>query len=168
MSGLGSPATGWLTPQRLGWLVAVGVLVVDQLTKWWILAAVMDPPRAIAVAPFFNIVLVFNRGVSFGMFGTAPGWMPWLLTAFALAIAAGLGVWLRRVRGRWLGVALGLIIGGALGNVIDRLRFGAVVDFLDFHAAGYHWPAFNVADSGITVGVAVLLLDALKSPQRSS
>jgi signal peptidase II len=106
---------------------------------------------------------VFNRGVSFGMFGAAPHWMPWLLLGFAAAVAGGLGFWLMRARNRWLGAGLGLVIGGAIGNAIDRVRLGAVVDFLDVHAAGYHWPAFNVADSAITVGVLLLLFDSLKS-----
>jgi signal peptidase II len=97
------------------------------------------------------------------MFGAAPHWMPWLLLGFALAVAGGLGVWLMRARNRWLGAGLGLVIGGAIGNAIDRVRLGAVVDFLDVHAAGYHWPAFNVADSAITVGVLLLLFDSLKS-----
>ena len=163
----GAPAGSGLTPRRLGLLIAIAALVLDQLSKWWILTVVMAPPRPVVLAPFFDIVLVFNRGVSFGMFGAAPGWMPWLLFGFALAVAGGLGVWLMRARNRWLGAGLGMVIGGAIGNAIDRLRFGAVVDFLDLHAAGYHWPAFNVADSAITVGVGLLLLDALKSRPRN-
>ena len=154
---------GGMTPRRLGLLVALAALVLDQLVKWWVLAVLMAPPRPIVVAPFFNLVLVFNRGVSFGMFGAAPAWMPWILFGFALAVAAGLGVWLMRAQYRWLATGLGLVIGGAIGNAIDRVRFGAVIDFIDVHAAGYHWPAFNVADSAITVGVGLLLLDALKS-----
>jgi signal peptidase II len=156
-------AGGGLSPRRLGLLLAVAVLVLDQLSKWWIMTVVMAPPKPVVLAPFFNIVLVFNRGVSFGMFGAAPHWMPWLLLGFALAVAGGLGVWLMRARNRWLGAGLGLVIGGAIGNAIDRVRLGAVVDFLDVHAAGYHWPAFNVADSAITVGVLLLLFDSLKS-----
>ena len=94
--------------------------------------------------------------------------MPWLLSGLALAVVVALGFWLRRVAHPLVGVALGLIIGGALGNVIDRVRFGAVVDFLDFHALGYHWPAFNVADSAICVGAALLLVDGLLAPRRQS
>ena len=150
-------------PRRLGLSVLLATVVLDQLSKWWILTDLMVPPRRIPLASFLDLVLVYNRGVSFGMFGAAPHWMRWVLTGLALAVAAGLGAWLMRTQDRMLAVGLGLVIGGAIGNVIDRLRFGAVVDFLDFHVAGWHWPAFNVADSAITVGVALLLLDALKS-----
>ena len=156
-------AGGGLSPRGLGVLLAVAALVLDRLSKWWILTVLMAPPKPVVLAPFFNIVLVFNRGVSFGMFGAAPDWMPLLLLGFAAAVAGGLGFWLMRARNRWLGAGLGLVIGGAIGNGIDRVRLGAVVDFLDVHAAGYHWPAFNIADSAITVGVLLLLLDTLKS-----
>jgi signal peptidase II len=124
--------------------------------------------HAVAVTPFLNLVVVWNRGVSFGMFASAAALMPWLLSGLALAVVVALGFWLRRVAHPLTGVALGLIIGGALGNVIDRVRFGAVVDFLDFHALGYHWPAFNVADSAICVGAALLLVDGLLAPRRQS
>jgi signal peptidase II len=153
---------------RLGFALAGLVIVLDQLSKWWVLDAMAGPPRVVAVAPFLNLVLVMNRGVSFGMFSAAPDWLPCLLAGFAVLISAALAFWMRRVRERLLAAGLALVIGGALGNVIDRFRFGAVVDFLDFHAAGYHWPAFNVADSAITVGVGLLLLDALKSPSRTT
>lgn len=147
---------------RLAISLAAVVLVVDQLTKWWILADVMNPPRILEVTSFFNLVLVWNRGISFGFFGTGGPWQAWLLAAFGTVIAGGLLVWLQRAgMPRLPSIGIGLIVGGALGNVIDRLRHGAVVDFLDFHAGGYHWPAFNVADSAITVGVAALLLDAV-------
>ena len=142
-------------------VLAAIVLVLDQATKWWILSLVMQPPRSIAVTPFFNLVLVWNRGVTFGLFDGNSQIGPWLLVALSLAIVAGLVVWLRRVEGVWPVYAIGLIIGGAIGNAVDRLRLGAVVDFLDLYAAGYHWPAFNLADSAIVVGVAVLIIDGL-------
>lgn len=146
---------------RLGYAVAAAIVLADQLSKWWILAAVMDPPREIALLPFFNLILAWNRGVSFGFLGEL-GWIgPWLLSGLAIAIVIALTVWLSRLSDRYNAISIGLIIGGALGNVIDRLRFGAVVDFLDVHAAGYHWPAFNLADSAITVGVAFLLIESL-------
>lgn len=144
---------------RFGLLLAGLVIVLDQLSKWMVLDLVMDPPRIIPVTPFFNIVYVWNRGASFGLLNVDSPWMPWLLSGFALVVAAGLVVWLRRVEGRFMAAGLGLVIGGALGNVIDRARFGAVFDFLDFF--GEYWPAFNLADSGITVGVAMLLFDSL-------
>jgi signal peptidase II len=153
---------------RLGLLIALPVVVLDQISKWWILTEVMDPPKTIAVTGFFNLVLVWNRGVSFGLFDSNSAWGPVLLTALALAIAAGLVVWLRRAGSRLAAAAIGLVLGGAIGNVIDRVRFGAVADFLDFHAAGYHWPAFNVADSAISVGVGLLLYDGLFESRRKS
>lgn len=146
----------------LGLILGVVVLALDQATKWLILTKVMDPPRIIAVTDFFNLVLVWNRGISFGLLGGSSGWQPWLLAAFGTVVAGGLLVWLHRASlGRLPSVGVGLIVGGALGNVIDRLRFGAVVDFLDFHLGGWHWPAFNVADTAITIGVAALVLDAI-------
>lgn len=145
----------------LGLVVAALLIVLDQATKWWIMAVVMQPPRIIPVTPFFNLVMGWNRGISFGLFDGDSALNVWILPLVALAIVAALVVWLRRVQGAWLASAIGLVIGGAIGNVVDRLRFGAVADFLDFHVAGYHWPAFNAADSGITVGVAMLVLDSL-------
>ncbi|MGH6897272.1 MAG: signal peptidase II [Geminicoccaceae bacterium] len=150
---------------RLGLVVAALVIVLDQVSKVAILT-LLD--RAIAVTPFLNLVVVWNPGVSFGMFASAGALMPWLLSGLALAVAVALGFWLRQAEHPLAGIALGLIIGGALGNVIDRVRFGAVVDFLDFHALGYHWPAFNVADSAICVGAALLLVDGLLAPRRQS
>ncbi len=146
---------------RLGLIVAALVILFDQATKWWIVAVVMQVPRIIPLTPFFNLVMGWNRGVSFGLFDGDSAINVWILPLVALAIVVALVVWLRRVQGVWLAFAIGLVIGGALGNVVDRLRFGAVADFLDFHVAGYHWPAFNLADTGITVGVAMLVLDSL-------
>lgn len=153
---------------RLGLLVALPVILVDQLTKWWILSALSDPPYSVVVTGFFNLVLVWNRGVSFGMFNLTADWGPFLLSGLAIFISICLVIWLRRVESRLVATALGLVLGGALGNVIDRFVHGAVVDFLDFHAAGHHWPAFNVADSAITVGVALLLYDSLFEGRKAS
>jgi signal peptidase II len=150
---------------RLGLVVAGLVILLDQLSKLAILT-LLD--HAVAVTPFLNLVVVWNRGVSFGMFASAGALMPWLLSGLALAVVVALGFWLRCVEHPLIGAALGLIMGGALGNVIDRARFGAVVDFLDFHALGYHWPAFNVADSAICIGAALLLVDGLLAPRRQS
>ena len=150
---------------RLGLAVAGLVVVLDQLTKWAILAWL---DRAIALTPFFNLVVVWNRGVSFGMFDSDGALAPWLLSGLALAVVALLLGWLRRVDHPLTAAGLGLIIGGAVGNVIDRVRFGAVIDFLDFHALGWHWPAFNVADSAICVGAGLLLFDGLLMRRRHS
>ncbi|MDA0702360.1 MAG: signal peptidase II [Proteobacteria bacterium] len=144
---------------RRGLALAALVLLLDQASKWWILTDVMAPPRVIEVTGFFNLVLVWNPGISFGMFGGGEG--RWLLAGLAVAIAAALVVWIARTLRPWLALALGLVVGGALGNALDRVFHGEVVDFLDFHLAGAHWPAFNLADSAITVGVIVMLVDSL-------
>ena len=152
-----------MTPFRAGSLIVVAMIVFDQLSKWWILSVVMQPPQRIPVTGFFDLVLVMNRGVSFGMLGGAPGRVSIGLIVFAIFLAVGLSIWMWRAETMLLGLSLGLVVGGAIGNVIDRIRFGAVVDFLDFYVGTYHWPAFNVADSAITVGVILLILDSLKS-----
>lgn len=145
----------------LGLIVATLVVLFDQAAKWWIIEVVMRPPQVIEVTPFFNLVMAWNRGVSFGMFAHEAEIMPYVLVGVAVAIVAMLWRWLMRADRPFPAVCLGLVIGGALGNVVDRLRFGAVADFLDFHIGGMHWPAFNVADSAITVGVLLLLADSL-------
>jgi signal peptidase II len=146
---------------RLGLAVAAIVMVLDQISKWWIITAVMQPPRVIEVTSFFNLVMAWNRGVSFSLFTHDAEFMPYVLVAVALGIVVFLLSWLRRADRAFLAFAIGMVIGGALGNVIDRLRFGEVADFLDFHVLGYHWPAFNVADTGISVGVALIVIDGL-------
>lgn len=146
----------------LGLTIAGLVVVLDQLTKWWILEHVMQPiPHVVEVTPFFNLVLAWNPGVSFGMFSNETAVMPYILSAVALAIVVVLVGWLRSADRMLVALSIGMIIGGAIGNVVDRLRFGAVADFLDFHAFGWHFWAFNVADTGISVGVALLILDGL-------
>lgn len=150
-----------MSPHRtFGLGLAAVVLVLDQATKWWMLEVVgiaLRPP--IEVTPFFNLVMVWNRGVSFGLFAHEAEVMPYVLSGVAVAISAALLVWLARAERRWIAAAIGLVVGGAVGNVIDRLRFGAVADFFDVHVAGWHWPAFNVADAAIVVGVGMILLD---------
>jgi lipoprotein signal peptidase len=148
----------------------VAVLALDQVTKAMALAS-LDPAAGggpVAVTPFFNLVLVWNTGVSFGMLAGAGGASPWILVGLALLIAGVVAVWLARERRTLPRVALWLVLAGALGNVIDRVRFGAVVDFLDFHLAGYHWPAFNVADSAIVIGAGLLILDGLLGRQTTT
>ena len=145
---------------RLGLAVASVIVIADQIIKWWAIGLLADQPYGIEVLPFFNLILVWNQGISFGIFG--GGLLPpWLLGAVAIAVALALVIWLRQAESRLLAATIGLVIGGALGNVVDRFRFGAVADFLDFHWAGYHWPAFNLADAAISVGVVILILDAL-------
>ncbi|MGE5537403.1 MAG: signal peptidase II [Gemmatimonas sp.] len=152
------PAASYVTA-----LVTAAIIVAaDQATKRWMLANIFEPPRRITLAPFLDFVPVWNRGITFGLFNTDGSAQPIVFTAVALVIVAVLLVWLRQVRRWWVAAAIGAVLGGALGNMADRLRFGAVVDFIDFHVAGWHWWAFNVADSAICVAVALLALDALK------
>ena len=152
-----------MRPVPLGLLVAVIAIGADQVTKWWILASVMDPPRIINVTPFFNVVLVWNRGISFGMFSNESMAGVWILSFLALIIVGFLFNWLRKAESKRVAVSLGLIIGGALGNVIDRAVHSAVLDFLDFYIGSVRWPAFNAADSFITVGAILLIVDSLFS-----
>ena len=151
---------------RFGLWIAAAVILLDQATKWLIHDVVMVPPRSIPVTDFFNIVMVWNRGVSFGLFDNDSVWTPMLLSLLAVGISIVLMVWLRRAEGKWLALSLGMVIGGAVGNVIDRAVWRAVFDFLDFHVAGYHWPAFNVADTAITVGVVMILAEGLFAKDR--
>ncbi len=139
------------------------VLIADQISKWWIVDHVMVRPRVIEVTPFFNIVMTWNRGVTFGMLASDGETTRWLLIVLSLAVVGVLLVWLARTAARLPAFALAAVIGGALGNVIDRLNYGKVADFLDFHLAGWHWPAFNLADSAIVCGVGLLLLDTFTS-----
>jgi len=149
-------------PRTWRWFVlSAAVVLADQLVKWVILKHFASGEQR-EVTEFFNLVLVFNRGAAFSLFAQAPGWQTPLLTVFALAAAAVVSVFiLRNPRKKMFCLGLALILGGALGNVIDRLRFGHVVDFVDLHAFGWHWPAFNVADSAITIGAVLLVLEGL-------
>lgn len=153
------PASSALCVRRAAFAVAASVLAADQASKWWIVHRLMPPPRGFEITSFFNIVMVWNRGVTFGMFGMGGGVTRWILVGVTLAVVALLVVWLARIRRPWPGLALGAVIGGALGNLLDRLIYGKVTDFLDFHVFGWHWPAFNLADSAIVCGVGALLLD---------
>lgn len=150
---------------RLGLLIAAFIVALDQASKWWLLELMGRDPRVIEVTSFFNLVLGLNRGVSFGMFDSAE-MGPWPFLLLAAAITVALLLWLAKAGQRWTAAALGLIIGGAVGNAIDRVRFGGVVDFLDFHAFGRHWPAFNVADSAICIGVIMILIESLLARRR--
>jgi len=144
------------------WLaLAAAVCAADFATKAWVLAT-LHLHESRPVTGFFNLVLVMNPGASFGFLAGAGGWQRWFFIVLALAISVWLVAMLHQhARERLLPFAMALILGGALGNVIDRVRFGAVVDFLDFHAAGRHWPAFNLADSAIVLGVALMVWHAL-------
>jgi signal peptidase II len=146
-----------------GLVAAVLAAALDQLSKAAVLAyfagRVLGDHEV--VTSFFNLTLTYNRGISFGLFNEGAGLNVLVFSLAAAAIVVLLVFWLSRVESPFLAVAIGLIIGGAIGNVTDRIRLGAVVDFLDFHAGSLHWPAFNVADSAICIGVAAMLLDGL-------
>ena len=151
------------TLSRLGSISTTffGAITLDVATKWLMLNVVMVPPSVIEITPFFNLTLGFNTGVSFGMFQAPFAERPLLLILAQAIIVAGLLVWASRSKSRLDRFCLGLIAGGATGNIIDRLSRGAVTDFLDVHAAGWHWPAFNMADAAITAGVLTLVFGAL-------
>ena len=140
--------------------IAASVIAIDQLSKFAVLS-VLDPYQGISVTPFLNLVLVLNTGITFGFFASDDSLTRWTLIVLALIISLILVRWLATAGGRYVGAALGMIIGGALGNVIDRLVHKAVVDFFDFHLYAWHWPAFNIADSAITIGVALFVLSSL-------
>ena len=146
------------------WLWLAGVLVLlDQISKWVVLGT-LQPGETRYVAPFWNWVLTFNPGAAFSFLSDAGGWQRWFFTLLALGVSGWIVVMLRQHRNEFrLSLALTLVLGGAVGNVIARLRFGAVVDFIQWHVAGYYWPAFNLADSAICLGAALLLLDQLRS-----
>jgi signal peptidase II len=149
------------------WLgLALLVIVLDRITKY-IVQQTFALHESIEVTPFFNLVFVYNRGAAFSFLSDAGGWQRGLFIAIALTASVWIAWLLRKHAGQTLFCfALSLILGGAIGNVIDRVLFGAVVDFLDFHAGGYHWPAFNVADMGISCGAALLIWDALTTKDK--
>lgn len=153
--------------QRWALLLIVVIAVLDQITKQIMIGLVFEPPRVIEVTSFFNLVPVRNTGVSFGLFGTDTELARWALVGVAVVIMIALLIWLIRAGSKYITVALVLVIGGAVSNVIDRALSGAVIDFLDFHAFGVHWPAFNFADSVIVLGTAMLLYDGLFGPARA-
>jgi signal peptidase II len=153
--------------QRWALIFIVVVAVLDQISKQIMIGLVFEPPRVIEITTFFNLVPVRNTGISFGLFGGNSELARWVLVAIAVAIMIALLIWLFRAGSKYITIALVLVIGGAASNVIDRTISGAVIDFLDFHAFGVHWPAFNFADSVIVLGTAMLLYDGLFGPARA-
>jgi signal peptidase II len=151
------------------WLgISVAVIVLDQVTKA-LIARTFAPHESVEITPFFNMVLVYNRGAAFSLLADAGGWQRGLFIAIAIVASLWIARLLRRHAAETLFcLALSLVLGGAIGNVIDRVHAGAVLDFLDFHAFGYHWPAFNVADIAISCGAVLLVWDALKPKKRAA
>ncbi len=145
----------------LGLIIAIAVIVIDQLSKYYILHEFLGVNAYVALTEWFSVVRAWNTGVSFSMLNNYGNVGAWLLSALAIAIVLMLFHWLRKEDNRVTQMALGMIMGGALGNVIDRVRFGAVFDFLDFSIGEAHWPAFNAADSFICIGAAVIIAQAV-------
>jgi signal peptidase II len=145
-------------------LPALIVVLLDQASKWSI-TNILEPYHVVSIIPgFFNLVLVQNRGVAFGILGNSSSALAFYLllgaTLVAIVVVFLFFYWARKDQ-KWLTIGLALILGGAVGNLIDRIRLGYVIDFLDFHLKGYHWPAFNIADSAVTVGALWLLLNII-------
>ncbi len=150
------------------WLaVAALVVLLDQLSKWWITQHLLVF-EVRHLLPVFDLTLIYNEGAAFSLLSEAGGWQRWFFIALALLILGVLWVWLRRLRAGPVSEALGiaLVMGGALGNLIDRIRIGHVIDFLDFHLGGWHWPAFNIADAAISLGVVLLIVATVRSGGR--
>ncbi len=154
----------------MGWLALAAVVVVlDQSTKA-LASRFLELHQPLPVLPFLNLTLVHNPGAAFSLLSDAGGWQRWFFTGVALIVSAVIVWWLRRLprEEKWQGTALALVLGGALGNVWDRLQLGYVVDFIDVYYRDWHWPAFNVADSAITVGAVLLIADSFRRPGRAS
>lgn len=148
-----------------GMALAISIAVVDRLSKWAILYWVDLPARRkIEITPFFDLTMVWNPGISYGLLPARSAWAVAVLVTFAVTVTAALTVWLARIQHRLLAVAVALVIGGAVGNAYDRAVYGAVADFFSFHAFGYYWYVFNVADVAIVLGVILLLWDSVFGP----
>ncbi|MCP4394077.1 MAG: signal peptidase II [Alphaproteobacteria bacterium] len=146
---------------RIGLIVAFIATLIDQITKWWFMEVFLKPPtNYVHIMPSLNIVKAWNKGISFSMFSSEGDVGRWVLVALSLSITIWLLTWLRKEKDKYTLVALGLIIGGAVGNMIDRIRIGAVADFIDVYYGTYHWPAFNGADSFIFIGAAIILISS--------
>jgi len=154
-------------PKPTHWYGLAGlVIVLDQLSKWVVLENI-GLGETIYVAPFWNWVLTWNPGAAFSLLADQPGWQRWFFTVLALGVSAWIALELKKhPEQKLLSLSLALVMGGALGNVIDRVRFGAVVDFVQWHVAGYYWPAFNVADSAISVGAVLLVIASLTASNK--
>jgi len=149
-----------------GSIWAVVSLALDFASKWYILNVVMQPPQMITITSFFDIVLAWNPGVSFSMLNSLGEYGPLALSILAIGICTGLLYWMWIAETKLLAIGLGMVIGGALGNVLDRIQFSAVVDFLLFHVNEYAWPAFNIADTMISIGVGLILVDGFLQPKK--
>jgi signal peptidase II len=149
----------------LKWLnLSALVIIFDQLSKWW-MSSWLDLYETVAVVPYFNLTLAHNYGAAFSFLASAGGWQRWFFTILAIVVSIVLTVWMKRLKAnaKLEAISLALILGGAIGNVIDRVAHGYVIDFLDVYVGSYHWPAFNIADSAICVGAVLLIFDSFRS-----
>lgn len=151
----------------VGIITSALTIIIDQISKYFIFSHLLEEFDYLKVSHYFSIVKAWNTGVSFSMFSGNGTIGSIILSIVALGIVACLFYWLKKEKSTFLQIAIGLIIGGALGNLIDRIRFGAVFDFLDFSISGYHWPAFNIADSAICIGAAMIIYDNIFIKKRS-
>jgi len=151
---------------RLGLVIAAVVLFLDRISKWYLISVYDMPYRGeVDVIPVFRLVMWWNRGISFGLFGAGTEVMRWAFVVLFSFICVVLVFWLMRASRRITFIGLGLVLGGAIGNISDRIIYGAVADFFYFHVGDWYFPAFNVADIGISLGAALLLLDAVTERQ---
>lgn len=153
---------------KILWLgISLGIIILDQVTKIWA-ADNLNFAQPVMLTTFLNFTLLHNTGAAFSFLADAGGWQRWFFMGLATIISTGLFIWLLRLKSQyvWLGVALAFILGGAVGNLIDRALYGYVIDFIDIHYQGWHWPAFNVADSAISIGVFMILIDGLFSTEK--
>lgn len=154
----------YLKQAPLPWLlVALVVIALDQLTKY-LASASLTLHAPVEILPFLNLTLTHNTGAAFSFLSDASGWQRWLFLSLGVVVSAVIVIWLWRLprHAVWQSLALALILGGAVGNVWDRLQLGYVIDFIDVYYQGWHWPAFNLADSSITIGAIMLVIDALR------
>lgn len=152
---------------RWVWL-SVAVVLVDQLTKYWADSQLqLYMPQEVMAG--FNLTLSYNPGAAFSFLADAGGWQRWFFVILALGVAVFIVSWLLRIKSeeRWLAIALTLILGGAVGNVIDRIYLGHVIDFIDLYFRGWHWPAFNIADSAICIGAVMMIIDGLRGHKKA-
>lgn len=157
----------WGPTSALGASVAAVACAIDQAHKWWMISIYDMPARQqVRVTPFFDLVMVWNPGISYGLFPQESALGKYILLALIVAVIVGLFVWLARSESRMTAVALGAIAGGAAGNVVDRIVHGAVADFFSFHAFGYQWYVFNLADTAIVAGVAIVLYESVMVARR--
>ena len=148
--------------------ISAAIIGLDQVTKW-LMVSLLALYETVAIMPYFNLTMAHNHGAAFSFLAQAGGWQRWFFTVLALVISTVLVVWLAKLKpeAKLEAISLSLVIGGAIGNVIDRICYGYVIDFLDIYIGSSHWPAFNVADSAICIGAVLLIIDSIKSEPES-